>query len=152
MQMLLVAFSRRMCCSRVCRVSRYAGRPAASTDTPTSRPGRVRLWASRVAMKAAWGPPKPRGTPKRCEEPTTTSAPISPGGRSRTRLSRSAATVTIAPASWAAAMRPAWSRTSPLVPGYCTSTPKVPSGMSLRSPTTTSMPRGTARVRTTSMV
>ena len=37
--MLDVAFSRRMCCSRVCSASRYAGRPTASTETPTSRPG-----------------------------------------------------------------------------------------------------------------
>ena len=51
-QMLLVAFSRRMCCSRVCSASRSAGRPAASTDTPTSRPGRLRLYSSRVARNA----------------------------------------------------------------------------------------------------
>ena len=51
-QMLLVAFSRRMCCSRVCSASRYAVRPSASTDTPTSRPGSVRLYSSRVARNA----------------------------------------------------------------------------------------------------
>ncbi len=79
-QMLLVAFSRRMCCSRVWSARRSAGRPPASTDTPTSRPGRLRLYASRVAMNPAWGPPKPSGTPKRWAEPTTTSAPHSPGG------------------------------------------------------------------------
>ncbi len=37
MQMLLVALSRRMCCSRVCRASRYAGLPSASIETPTRR-------------------------------------------------------------------------------------------------------------------
>src|SRR6266516_4239008 len=42
--MLLVALSRRMCCSRVCNASRYAGRPSASCDTPTSRPGMWRLY------------------------------------------------------------------------------------------------------------
>ena len=43
--MLDVALSRRMCCSRVCRASRYAGRPSASTETPTRRPGQVPLEA-----------------------------------------------------------------------------------------------------------
>ena len=51
--------------------------------TPTRRPGSERLNASRVAMNAACGPPKPIGTPKRCDEPTTTSAPHSPGGASK---------------------------------------------------------------------
>ena len=41
--MLLVAFSRRMCCSRVCRVRRMAGLPCASGDTPTRRPGQNAL-------------------------------------------------------------------------------------------------------------
>ena len=49
-QMLEVAFSRRMCCSRVCRASRSAWRPAASLDTPTRRPGRARWYSSRTAM------------------------------------------------------------------------------------------------------
>ena len=35
-QMLLVALSRRMCCSRVCMAMRSAGRPDASRLTPTS--------------------------------------------------------------------------------------------------------------------
>ena len=34
----------------------------------------------RVAMNPACGPPKPSGTPNRCAEPTTMSAPCSPGG------------------------------------------------------------------------
>ena len=38
-QMLLVAFSRRICCSRVWSVKRNAGRPRASLETPISRPG-----------------------------------------------------------------------------------------------------------------
>ena len=53
-------------------------------------------------MKPACGPPKPSGTPKRWAEPTTTSAPSSPGGVSRVSASRSAATATIAPRSCAA--------------------------------------------------
>ncbi|MNY08877.1 hypothetical protein D3C86_1417550 [compost metagenome] len=98
-QMLLVAFSRRMCCSRVCMARRRAGLPKRSMDTPTRRPGMSRLKASRVAKKAAWGPPKPSGTPKRWALPSTTSAPNSPGGVSTVRASRSAATATRAPAA-----------------------------------------------------
>jgi len=56
-QMLLVAFSRRMCCSRVCNAMRSAGRPLASRDTPMMRPGTCRLCSSRVAKNAACGPP-----------------------------------------------------------------------------------------------
>ncbi len=48
-QMLLVAFSRRMCCSRVCSERRYAGWPAASWLTPTRRPGICRSRPARTA-------------------------------------------------------------------------------------------------------
>ena len=64
-QMLDVAFSRRICCSRVCSASRKAGLPAVSVLTPTRRPGNARACSSRVAINAACGPPKPMGTPKR---------------------------------------------------------------------------------------
>ena len=37
--------------------AQFAGRPLLSTETPMIRPGMVRLWASVVAKKAAWGPP-----------------------------------------------------------------------------------------------
>ncbi len=121
-QMLLVAFSRRMCCSRVCSASRIAGCPAASCDTPTRRPGITRLNLSCVAKNAACGPPNPIGTPNRWEEPTTTSAPIAPGGASSTRLSRSAQTIASAPASCAAAISACRSRSAPDVPGYCSTT------------------------------
>ncbi len=154
MQMLLVAFSRRMCCSRVWSASRSAGRPAASTETPTSRPGRLRLYSSRVAMNAACGPPNPSGTPKRCDEPTTTSAPCSPGGTTSVSANRSVATATSAPCAWSAAISSVRSRTTPLLPGSCSSTPKIPDGSMSRSasPTTTSSPSGSALVRTTAMV
>ena len=68
-QMLDVAFSRRMCCSRVCSAMRYARLPCASTDTPMMRPGACRTCFSRVAKNAACGPPYPIGTPNRCELP-----------------------------------------------------------------------------------
>ncbi len=123
-QILEVAFSRRMCCSRVCSARRSATAPCASRETPTSRPGISRLSASRVARKAACGPPKPIGTPKRCAEPTTMSAPIAPGGRSSTRASGSAATMASAPARCAASISAERSRTSPVLPGYCRTTAK----------------------------
>ena len=119
-QMFDVAFSRRMCCSRVCSVSRYAGLPCESTETPTSRPGIERLNASLQARKAACGPPKPNGTPKRCELPTTMSAPqvarapraaSAPAGRTRHRTARRPH----APARRTARM--SW--ISPVVDGYC---------------------------------
>ncbi|KTF06236.1 hypothetical protein MGSAQ_002268 [marine sediment metagenome] len=37
------AFSRRMCCSRVCSAMRSAGRPRVSLLTPIIRPGSERL-------------------------------------------------------------------------------------------------------------
>lgn len=52
-QMLEVALSRRMCCSRVCMAMRNAGAPDASTLTPMMRPGISRLYSSEVAKKAA---------------------------------------------------------------------------------------------------
>jgi hypothetical protein len=48
-QMLLVAFSRRMCCSRVDSVSTKPRWPAASTVSPQRRPGIWRVSASRQA-------------------------------------------------------------------------------------------------------
>ena len=74
-QMLEVAFSRRMCCSRVCSASRSAGRPPVSVLTPTNRPGSDRAALSRTAMNPACGPPYPIGTPNRCAEPIAMSAP-----------------------------------------------------------------------------
>ena len=43
MQMLLVAFSRRMCCSRVCRASRYAGCAVGVDADPDQPPGQPAL-------------------------------------------------------------------------------------------------------------
>src|SRR5215212_3711964 len=92
-QMLLVAFSRRMCCSRVWSAMRSAGRPSASRDTPMMRPGSARLYSSFVAKYAACGPPYPIGTPKRCVLPTAMSAPHSAGEASSVSASRSHAAV-----------------------------------------------------------
>ena len=56
-QMFEVAFSRRMCCSRVASVRQKARLPRASVVWPTSRPGICRRNFSRVAMIPANGPP-----------------------------------------------------------------------------------------------
>ena len=42
-QMLCVAFSRRMCCSRVCSVSTKPRRPSTSVVSPAIRPGIRRM-------------------------------------------------------------------------------------------------------------
>ncbi len=97
--------------------------PAESTDTPTSRPGRERALADRVAMKPAWGPPKPRGTPKRWAEPTTTSAPSSPGGVIRQQASRSVVAATRVPAAWHRSTIGPRSATSPVVAIWATRAP-----------------------------
>jgi hypothetical protein len=153
-QMLLVAFSRRMCCSRVCRARRVAGRPAASTETPTRRPGRDRLQPLGRAMKPAWGPPKPMGTPKRWVEPTTTSAPSSPGGTSSTRRAGRLRRRRGPRRRGRARSSRREVGTSPEVPGTGPaprSTSRGP-GRRIGSPTITSMPSGSARVATTAMV
>ena len=98
MQMLLVARSRLMCCSRVWIAMRSAGSPAESRLMPMRRPGILRTCSFFVAKNAACGPPRPIGTPKRCALPTTTSAPHCPGGVRRQRESGSAATTSSAPA------------------------------------------------------
>ncbi len=54
--MLLVAFSRRMCCSRVDSVSTQPRRPSASTVSPASRPGIWRTNFSRRGEQADIGP------------------------------------------------------------------------------------------------
>ena len=56
-QMLLVAFSRRMCCSRVCSVSTKPRRPSTSRVSPAMRPGMRRMCASLAAKKPNDGPP-----------------------------------------------------------------------------------------------
>ena len=156
--MLEVAFSRRMCCSRVCNAMRNAGRPRASTETPMIRPGVWRLYASRVAKNAACGPPNPIGTPKRWALPTTTSAPNAPGGSTRHSARRSAAKIARPFAACTCSTIADGSRNAPLDPGYWTSTPNTSPSKASRpnasygSPATTSIPSGAARVRTTAMV
>src|SRR5258708_2093411 len=63
-QMFEVAFSRRMCCSRVCSVFTNPRVPFASTVWPTLRPGIWRTSGSRHAMMPRGGPPHDRGIPR----------------------------------------------------------------------------------------
>ena len=93
-QILLVALSRLMCCSRVCRAKRNAGLPWASILCPTNLPGIDLSKPARTHRNPACGPPKPIGTPKRCAEPTAMSAPHSPGALSTVSASRSTAAIT----------------------------------------------------------
>ena len=85
---------------------RKARFPLVSIVTPMILPGILLLYSSLVAKKAACGPPYPIGIPKRCEVPTTTSAPISPGGVNFTNDKISAATATLISAAFALAMKP----------------------------------------------
>mmetsp|Transcript_47979 Transcript_47979/g.114192 ORF Transcript_47979/g.114192 Transcript_47979/m.114192 type:complete len:204 (+) Transcript_47979:2106-2717(+) len=152
--MLELAFSRRMCCSRAWSARRYALSPLASRERPMMRPGTARLCASWHARNAAWGPPYPRGTPKRWELPRTMSAPMSPGGVSIVRESRSATKIDITLCSLHSLVISEKSAMVPSVAGYGISTPsQVLSALkSLRSPTMTSMPMGSARTSHSSMV
>ncbi len=90
--MFEVAFSRRMCCSRVCSAIRSAVSPCRSWLTPMIRPGILRANWSVVAKNAACGPPKPIGTPNRWLLPSATSAPHAPGASMSVSASRSVAT------------------------------------------------------------
>src|SRR5712664_146945 len=56
-QIFEVAFSRRMCCSRVARVSTNPRRPSVSVVCPDRRPGICRTNLSREAITPANGPP-----------------------------------------------------------------------------------------------
>src|SRR6185312_15322369 len=82
-QMLLVAFSRRICCSRVDSVSTQPRRPSTSTVWPARRPGIWRTNFSRVAKSPTCGPPNVRGLPIDWPSAATMSAPISPGDVTR---------------------------------------------------------------------
>ena len=79
-QMFEVAFSRRMCCSRVCSVSTKPRRPSTSSVSPAIRPGIRRRYSSRAANKPKDGPPKSSRLPSAWPSPTATSTPHSPGG------------------------------------------------------------------------
>ena len=118
MHILEVALSRFMCCSLVCNAIRKAKLSSESFETPIILPGIFRLYRSFDAKKAACGPPNPIGTPKRCEEPKTTSAPISPGDFNKESANKSVATATCMPFECQSDMMGSMLRISPNAVGY----------------------------------
>ena len=155
-QMLLVAFSRRMCCSRVCkrepergaalRVDRHADQAAGQRAPVLVAHREVR------GVRAAEA--------ERHPEPLRRADHRVGAHLARRRDEREREQVGDDAHQRAARVRRrsitgARSRSRPLLPGYCTSTPKQPSIVlpaRRGSPTTTSIPSGSARVRTTSIV
>ena len=95
--MLCVAFSRRMCCSRVCSVSTKPRRPSTSRVSPAIRPGILRRKRSAAAKNPNDGPPKSSRLPSVWPSPTQMSTPCSPGGFRMPSGSGSAAHTTSAP-------------------------------------------------------
>ena len=113
-QMFDVAFSRRMCCSRVCRARRWAGRPAASTDTPTRRPGIERRRSVAGGEEAGVGAAvAERHAEALRRADARRRRPARRAARAAVQASRSVATATRPPASCTAAMVGERSRTTP---------------------------------------
>src|SRR5512142_1616317 len=103
--MFEVAFSRRMCCSRVCRVRTKPRLPSRSRVSPAILPGMRRISASLAAKKPNEGPPKSRWLPRVWPSPTAMSTPHSPGVRSSARGSGPQLQIVRAPASRAEEVR-----------------------------------------------
>ena len=80
--MLEVAFSRRMCCSRACRVSTKPRCPRRPPSAPTRRPGISRMSLLRQAKKPEVRPAEGQGMPSPCPSPTAMSAPVVARGSS----------------------------------------------------------------------
>ena len=108
-----VAFSRRMCCSRVCSVSTKPRRPSTSVVSPAMRPGMRRMCSSRAAKKPNDGPPKSSRLPSGCPSPSATSAPNSPGGRRIPSVGASTVVTSRPPVRLAAGASAARSSTAP---------------------------------------
>src|SRR5699024_12607638 len=89
-QMLEFAFSRRICCSRVCIAMRSAVLPAASFDTPIIRPGIERLYSSFAAKNAARSEERRVGKEWRSRwwRDRSQERAAGGGGGSRTRVSK----------------------------------------------------------------
>ena len=144
--MLLVAFSRRMCCSRACRLSRYAGWPSASFETPDEPAGQLALEAAADGEEArvraahrhrhAEALARCRRRRRRPAPPAGSAASSRAGRRRRPRAP---------PRSFAAAMhRRSGPTTRPEAPGYCTSDAEQ---VALRQPVARRGPPRRARCR-----
>ena len=151
-QMLLVAFSRRMCCSRVCSASRYAG-CAVGVHGHADQP------AGQLPLAARRAPPCSRRAGRRSPAARRSAAWCRPRCRRRAR-----------PAARAGSARAGRRRRRPARPRSCAARDQRASGRgprrsrpgtaaarrrrrrraarrACRSATTTSMPSGSARVR-----
>src|SRR5574344_342216 len=78
-QILLVAFSLRMCCSLACSVKTKQRLPSESLVSPTILPGILRTNSFLHVMNPTYGPPKQRGIPRDWPSPTAMSASHSLG-------------------------------------------------------------------------
>src|SRR5436309_934736 len=131
--MLWVAFSRRMCCSRVCSVRTKPRLPSTSTVSPAMRPGMRRMYLSSAAKNPNDGPPKSSRLPSDWPSPTTMSAPKDAGGSRMPSVSGSAATTSRAPVRLAASARGPRSSTVPRKFGCWMKTAAVSSSTAVAS-------------------
>ena len=138
--MLCVAFSRRMCCSRVWSVSTKPRLPSTSRVSPAMRPGILRMKRSFAAKKPKLGPPKSSRLPSVWPSPTQMSTPSSPGGLRMPSGSGSAAQTSRARRLPASASGPS-SSTVPRKFGCCRKTRRC------RRPRPRPAPRGRWRRR-----
>ena len=131
--MLLVAFSRRMCCSRVCSASRNAVRPLRvdrHADEPARQRAPVLVARREVRRRAGRRSRAARRSAATCRPRRR--RPSRPAGRRSVSASRSAATHTSAPLRVRPLDHRARGRAAGRsLPGYCTSTPKQPSNVAV---------------------
>jgi len=146
-QMLEVAFSRRICCSRVCSASRYAGSPRASTDK--RRGGRERA-LQRIAHRHIGGVSRQKPIARQSAARSDRDVGAEFAGRRRSvSASRSAATTAARPSP--AALRSPGRRAPRLNYRFCSNAPNISAlSRSVRGSPTIKFPRsGSARVRST---
>ena len=141
--MLLVAFSRRMCCSRVCSASRSAGRPPAvdrHADEPAGQRPLVRVAAREErGVRSAVAERHAEALRGADDDVGADLARRPEQARARAGRPRPA---TSPPCSWTCARRSRRRRArAPLEPGYCSSTPNSPSRRAGPSPGRRPRPR-----------
>ena len=147
--MFEVAFSRRMCCSRVCSVStkprcrrRPSSPPRCGRACGAGRP-------AAAAKKPNDGPPKSSRLPSGWPSPTAMSTPKSPGGRRTPSVIGSTWTISSAPVSLAIGASASRSSTAPRKFGWARNTAAMSSPIAARSASASVTPSASA---TSSMV
>jgi len=158
-QILDVAFSRRICCYLVWSAILNAGLSSLSFERPIILPGILRTFSFLVAKNPEYGPPNPIGTPNLWADPKLISAPISPGALVNVNASKSEATTLtiLSPFLSILLKKSVKSCTTPFESGVWTTTPKNSSGLLLSKkveyfPMTTSISRNFALVWMTDWV